>query len=149
MMIAVSPTRIASGIPAESRKSILDCRLLIADDDPYFCRLLTGILQRQGFSNISFAEGGFSALRQIELHPFDLILLDMQMPDLDGLDVCKRIRAQPEFIDIPILVQTATVDRKQMGILFAAGASDFLSKPINPSELISRVITHLERRCLL
>ena len=93
-----------------------------------------GILQKQGFTNVHFADGGLTALQQVELHPFDLILLDMQMPDLDGLEVCKRIRAQPAFIDIPILVQTATVDRKQMGVLFAAGASDFLSKPVSPSD---------------
>jgi phosphoserine phosphatase RsbU/P len=134
---------------AADRGSILGCTLLIADDDPLCRRLLAGILQKQGFTKFLFAEGGYSALQQIEHHQPDLVLLDMQMPDLSGLDVCKRIRAHAALIDVPILMQTATVDRKQMGVMFAAGASDFLSKPINPSELISRVITHLERRCLL
>jgi sigma-B regulation protein RsbU (phosphoserine phosphatase) len=134
---------------AADRAGILECTLLIADDDPLCRRLLAVILQKQGFTKFLFAEGGHSALQQIEHHQPDLVLLDMQMPDLSGLDVCKRIRAQPSLIDIPILMQTATVDRKQMGVMFAAGASDFLSKPINPSELIARVITHLERQCLL
>lgn len=138
-----------SGMMIADQKRVLGCTLLIADDDPMCRRLLAGILRKQGFTQFRFAEGGYSALQQIESDKPDLVLLDMQMPDLGGLEVCQRIRAQPDLVDIPILVQTATVDRKQMGTLFAAGASDFLSKPINPSELISRVITHLERRCLL
>jgi sigma-B regulation protein RsbU (phosphoserine phosphatase) len=134
-------------VPAD--KSIYDAKILIADDEPLCRRLLAGILQRQHFTNFRFAEGGHSALQQIESFQPDLVLLDMQMPDLTGLEVCQRVRAKPELVDLPILVQTATVDRKEMGILFAAGATDFLSKPINPSELISRVTVHLERRSLL
>jgi sigma-B regulation protein RsbU (phosphoserine phosphatase) len=129
--------------------SIYDAKILIADDEPLCCRLLAGILRRKQFTNFRFAEGGYSALEQIQSFQPDLVLLDMQMPDLSGLDVCQRIRANPTFVDLPILVQTATVDRKEMGILFEAGASDFLSKPINPSELVSRVTVHLERRNLL
>jgi len=129
--------------------SIYDSRILIADDEPLCCRLLAGILRRKQFNNFRFAEGGHSALEQIESYQPDLVLLDMQMPDLSGLEVCLRIRADPKLVDLPILVQTATVDRKEMGILFEAGASDFLSKPINPSELISRVTVHLERRNML
>ena len=148
MNVAIDPMQSPEPAVAD-RKGILGCSLLIADDDPLCRRLVAGILQKQGFKSLRFAEGGVSALQQIESLRPDLILLDMQMPDLSGLDVCRRIRAQPALIDIPILMQTATVDRKQMGGLFAAGASDFLSKPINPSELIARVITHLERRSLL
>ena len=137
----------ATEVPAD--KSIYDSRILIADDEPLCCRLLAGILRRRQFTNFQFAEGGYSALEQIESFEPDLVLLDMQMPDLTGLDVCRRIRANPDLVDLPILVQTATVDRKEMGILFEAGASDFLSKPINPSELVSRVTVHLERRNML
>ncbi|MGA2292841.1 PP2C family protein-serine/threonine phosphatase [Bradyrhizobium sp.] len=148
MNVLVDTGKVSEPVAAD-RASILECTLLIADDDTLCRRLLAGILQKQGFRKFLFAEGGYSALQQIEQHQPDLVLLDMQMPDLSGLDVCKRIRARAALIDIPILMQTATVDRKQMGVMFAAGASDFLSKPINPSELIARVITHLERRCLL
>jgi phosphoserine phosphatase RsbU/P len=130
-------------------KSIYDAKILIADDEPLCCRLLAGILRRKQFTNFQFAGGGCSALEQIDLYQPDLVLLDMQMPDLTGLEVCQQVRARPELIDLPILVQTATVDRKEMGILFEAGATDFLSKPINPSELVARVTVHLERRSLL
>ncbi|MGY3454445.1 PP2C family protein-serine/threonine phosphatase [Bradyrhizobium sp. USDA 4353] len=122
-----------------------DARILIADDDPLCRRLVAGVLRGQKFTNIEFAEGGLSAMEQVRRFRPDLLLLDMQMPDMSGLEVCRQIRAQPDFADAPILVQTATVDRKRMGELFSAGASDFLSKPINPSELIARVVVHLER----
>ncbi|WKA29843.1 PP2C family protein-serine/threonine phosphatase [Bradyrhizobium roseum] len=128
---------------------IRDAKILIADDDPLSRRLLVGILQKQNFRNLKVAEGGRAALELLYSFRPDLVLLDMQMPDIGGLEVCQKARAHPDSVDIPILVQTATVNRREMGNLFAAGASDFLSKPINPSELIARVIVHLERRELL
>ena len=137
-------------LPADaSGKTIHDARILIADDEPLSIRLLASILQKQKFKNLRFAEGGRAALELVRSFKPDLVLLDMQMPDIGGLEVCRQIRADPNFVDIPILVQTATVNRKEMGDLFAAGASDFLSKPINPSELVARVLVHLERRNLL
>jgi sigma-B regulation protein RsbU (phosphoserine phosphatase) len=142
----VSALSAGDEIKVPAGKSIYDSKILIADDEPLCCRLLAGILRRKQFTNFQFAEGGYSALEQIQSFQPDLVLLDMQMPDLSGLEVCRRIRAKPELVDLPILVQTATVDRKEMGILFEAGATDFLSKPINPSELVSRVTVHLERR---
>jgi len=139
----------AGTIEPRTDGNIFDSKILIVDDERPCCKLLAGILRRNKFTNFLFAEGGVSALEQIQSFQPDLVLLDMQMPDLSGLGVCLRVRANPAFVDLPILVQTATVDRKEMGILFEAGASDFLSKPINPSELVSRVTVHLERLNLL
>ncbi|CCE03328.1 fused response regulator/phosphatase [Bradyrhizobium sp. STM 3809] len=127
------------------RDGICDARILIADDDPLCRQLVESVLRRRNFANLEFAEGGVSALEQSRSFKPDLLLLDMQMPDMSGLDVCRRVRSDPDLADIPILVQTATFDRKKMGELFAGGASDFLSKPVNPSELIARVVVHLER----
>lgn len=140
-----------AGVPVNLAidRKILDAKILIADDESLCCRLLGGILSRKKFSNYRFADGGVSALEQIESYRPDLVLLDMQMPDIDGLEVCRRTRANPEFADLPILVQTATVNRNEMEMLFEAGASDFLSKPVNPSELVSRVTVHLERQNLV
>jgi sigma-B regulation protein RsbU (phosphoserine phosphatase) len=126
-------------------RGLYDAKILIADDDPLCRRLVAGILRGHHFANLQFAEGGLSALEQVRSFRPDLLLLDMQMPDMSGLEVCQRVRAEAEFADVPILVQTATVDRKKMGELFSCGASDFLSKPVNPSELIARVLVHLER----
>jgi phosphoserine phosphatase RsbU/P len=132
-----------------AERRIYDSAILIVDDETLCCRLLAGILRRQRFTNFHFAEGGDAALAQLQQIQPDLVLLDMQMPGLTGLEVCQRIRAKPELVDLPILVQTARVERREMGMLFEAGATDFLSKPINPSELVARVKMHLERRSLL
>ncbi|MGJ4891880.1 PP2C family protein-serine/threonine phosphatase [Bradyrhizobium sp. HKCCYLR20261] len=140
-MTMVEPAADERAVP----EGLANARILIADDDPLCRRLVAGVLRAQKFTNIEFAEGGLSAMEQVHSFRPDLMLLDMQMPDISGLDVCRRLRAKPEFADVPILVQTATVDRKKMGELFSAGASDFLSKPLNPSELIARVVVHLER----
>lgn len=128
-----------------SREGFSDAKILIADDDPLCRRLVAGVLRGQNFSNLQFAEGGISTLELMRSFRPDLLLLDMQMPDMSGLEVCREVRADPDFVDTPILVQTATVDRKKMGELFSGGASDFLSKPVNPSELIARVVVHLDR----
>ncbi|MDU6726304.1 MAG: fused response regulator/phosphatase [Bradyrhizobium sp.] len=124
---------------------VTGAKILIADDDPLCRQLVAGVLRQQKFTRLEFADGGRSALEQVRSFRPDLILLDMQMPDLNGLDVCGQLRADPDFADVPILLQTATVDRKKMGELFCGGASDFLSKPVNPSELIARVVAHIER----
>jgi sigma-B regulation protein RsbU (phosphoserine phosphatase) len=138
-----------AGIPTRASNSIYLSKILVVDDDPLSCRLLAAILNKHQFRNIRIANGGTAALEQIDSYRPDLMLLDMQMPDLSGLEVCQRIRLRPDLIDMSILVQTATVDRNEMGTLFLAGVSDFLSKPINPTELIARVTVHLERQALL
>jgi len=128
---------------------IHSAKILVVDDEPLIRQLLSGILRHHKFTNIRFAEGGDMALAQVLTWRPDLVLLDMRMPDLDGIEVCRQLRSRPDLADLPILVQTAAVDRTEMGKTFAAGASDFLSKPINPAELISRVVLHLERRSLV
>jgi DNA-binding response OmpR family regulator len=138
-----------SPLDARTEKRIHGSKILIVDDEPLCCRLLAGILRRENFTNIRFAHSGTATLELVNTFQPDLVLLDMEMPDLSGKEVCQRIRTDPALVDLPILMQTATVGRREMGILFNAGASDFLSKPINPSELVSRVTVHLERRKLL
>ncbi|WP_311982465.1 fused response regulator/phosphatase [Bradyrhizobium japonicum] len=132
-----------------SGQAVRNARILIADDEPLTRKLLAGILQAQHFTNLRFAENGQDTLDLMHSFQPDLLLLDMQMPDMGGLEVCKAVRLRDEFVDVPILVQTATVNRREMGALFRAGVSDYLSKPINPAELVARVVVHLERRNLL
>lgn len=141
--------QVQQGTEDTRMRSIRESRILIADDEPLCCRLLAGILRAAHFSNVEFVHGGRDALARIQSFQPDLVLLDMQMPDLSGGEVCRQIRGDALLDDLPILMQTATVDRKEMGALFDAGASDFLSKPINPAELVSRVSVHLERRVLV
>ena len=123
---------------------IYDARNLIVNDEPLCCRLLAGILRRHNFANLQSADSGHAALQQVQALRPDLLLLDMQLPNLGGQEVCRQVRTQSEFVDLAILVQTATVDRNEMGDLIVAGASEFRSKPINPSKRVSRVTLHLD-----
>jgi sigma-B regulation protein RsbU (phosphoserine phosphatase) len=137
------------GGPAANDPGIRSARILIVDDEALSRRLLESILRRQNFTCLRTVGDGEAALREVESVEPDLVLLDYEMPDINGAEVCERLRADPRYVDLPILIQTATVDRGRMDVLFAAGASDFLSKPINPIELISRITVHLERRNML
>src|ERR1700744_5538111 len=128
---------------------VKQARIVLAYDEPMVCRLLVSLLQRRGFRNLLSVESGTAVIERLKEYKQDLLLLDMQMPDLSGVEVCKRVRTLKEFVDVPVLIQTATVSREEMGQHFADGVSDFLSKPINPTELIARVTLHLERRLLL
>ena len=96
------------------------------------------------FANLQSADSGHAALQQVQALRPDLLLLDMQLPNLGGQEVCRQVRTQSEFVDLAILVQTATADRNEMGDLIVAGASEFRSKPINPSKRVSRVTLHLD-----
>lgn len=124
-------------------------RVLIVDDHQFHRNLLAKFLSWGGVANIAYAVDGLDALEQLETFRPDLVLLDVMMPRLDGVEVCRRIRAHPSFSDVPVLFQTALNADQQRVAYFQAGATDVIGKPINPGELIARVRLHLERRMLL
>lgn len=120
-------------------------RILIVDDDPETVRLVKLMLGRQGY-NIITANSGQQALELIEIEKPDLIVLDIMMPEMDGLQVTRQIRANPRTAEIPILIFTAKtqVDDKVAG--YEAGADEYISKPIHPAELVARIKALLARR---
>jgi putative two-component system response regulator len=93
--------------------------------------------------NLSFATRGQEALALMKTHEYDLILLDIMMPEMDGYEVCRRIKAEPRLQDIPIIFVTAKVDVDSISQGFRAGAVDYLCKPFHAEELLARVNTHL------
>lgn len=113
-------------------------KILIVDDDIDTLKLVGIMLQRQGYQ-IMAANNGKKALRMVEEDAPDLILLDVMMPEMDGFEVARRLRANPKTANIPILMFTAKsqVDDKLAG--FDAGADDYLTKPAHPAELLARV----------
>ena len=113
-------------------------RLLIVDDDRDSLKLIGLMLQRRGYEIVA-AQSGTQALAKVESDMPDLIILDVMMPDLDGYEVCRSLRADPKTASTPIIMFTAKtrVDDKVAG--FQAGADDYLTKPIHPAELTSRV----------
>lgn len=119
-------------------------KILIVDDDLDTLKLVGLILQRQGYQ-IAAANGGQAAVAKASAEKPDLILLDLMMPDLDGYEVARRLRADPATARIPIIMFTAKtlLDDKVAG--FEAGADDYLTKPTHPAELVAHVKALLAR----
>jgi two-component system response regulator MprA len=120
-------------------------RILIVDDEEYITDFLTLGLRYEGF-DIQAAKNGIEALNQATKDHPDLIILDVMLPMLDGLSVCKQLRANNNTSSIPILMLTARddVDDRVMGL--EAGADDYLVKPFAYKELLARVRALLRRR---
>jgi len=119
-------------------------KILIVDDDLDSLKLIGLMLQRQGYEIVA-ANAGAQAIAKAAGELPDLIILDVMMPDMDGYEVSRRLRANPDTRDIPIIMFTAKtlVDDKVAG--FEAGADDYLTKPTHPAELASRVKAVLAR----
>ena len=120
-------------------------RILIADDDPQGVELLEAYLANTGY-DVRSACDGEDALRQIQEWQPDLVLLDVMMPKISGFEVCKRIKAGPETRDIVVLMVTALDQHSDIDRAVEAGTNDFLTKPINKTELLLRVRALLESR---
>lgn len=120
--------------------------LLIVDDVPAIHTMLSALLREDSYELIHAFSGEEALAMAISEAP-DLILLDIMMPDIDGFEVCRRLRATTEVADVPIIIVTALTDRQSRLTGLAAGADDFVSKPFDQAELRARVrtITRLDR----
>lgn len=112
--------------------------VLVVDDDAVMCRTLCRLLQGQGYQ-VRFASDGSQAIDRAEAEPPDLVLLDLNLPDIDGLVVCKMLRAGPRTADIPIIVLTARDGVENERKSRAAGASEYVSKPFDVHALLGWV----------
>lgn len=118
-------------------------KILSVDDDPTLLELLSAVLASIGQTEVTTAESAakaFSILKNTT-EPFDCFLLDIQMPDIDGIQLCKAIRLMPEYRRTPILMITAMSDKAYIDKAFTAGATDYISKPFNVVELSARINT--------
>ena len=114
--------------------------ILIVDDDPSARYILEGLLLREGY-HLEFACGGQEALEKAQILIPSLILLDVMMPEMDGFEVCRKLRAIPLLAEVPIIIITSLEDRGSRLEGIQAGADDFLSKPFDREELRARVRT--------
>lgn len=119
-----------------------DARILVVDDQESNVRVLSDMLGQLGFGIIA-TTAGEQALKCLSGQQVDLILLDVLMPEMDGFEVCSRIRMQPQFAGIPIVFLSAADDKAFIVRALEAGAVDYVTKPFNQAELASRVKTHL------
>jgi DNA-binding response OmpR family regulator len=117
--------------------------VLVVDDNSENLRLLCGILEEHDYQT-AMAKGGKDALRFLEKENADLVLLDIMMPDENGIEICKRIKKSIGTKDVPIIFVTARAESEDVVKGFKAGAVDYVTKPFNPSELLARVRTHIE-----
>ena len=117
--------------------------VLIVDDNPKNLQILGNYLLKEGF-NVEFALDGNSALDWIERTEFDIILLDIVMPGMNGLEVCRIIKNDPVKHKIPVIFLSAAVDTESILDGFDIGAVDYIIKPFNQKELIARVRTQIE-----
>ncbi len=129
--------------PAPSHRGFV----LIVDDEEQNRMLLRDSLEARDYE-IAEAENGEQALEQVAQRPPDVILLDVMMPKMDGFEVCRRLKTDPNTAAIPILMVTALGERKERMIGIAAGANDFLSKPVDLQDLTLRVRNSVHSRRL-
>ena len=120
-------------------------KILLVDDEEDILEFLSYNLKKEGF-RIDTANNGISALKKLEKSKPDLIILDVMMPEMDGIEVCEKIREQDNFDDVLILFLTARSEEYSELAGFSAGADDYITKPIKPKLLVSRVNAILKRK---
>jgi DNA-binding response OmpR family regulator len=117
--------------------------ILIVDDIPSNIRLMVSILDEQGYS-VSYAQSGQSAIELCKKVNFELILLDVMMPGMDGFEVCKELRKMENYVDVPVIFLTARTDQESILKGFETGGVDYVTKPFREKELLMRIKTHLD-----
>ncbi len=121
--------------------------ILVVDDMPQNVRMLGERLKRMGYA-VCTASSGVEALAQAAAHAPELILMDINMPDMDGYEVCRRLKEDPQLRKIPVLFISALIDTDDKVEAFNAGGVDYVTKPFEFKEVNARVKTHLELRRL-
>lgn len=112
--------------------------LLIVDDELDNFDVLETLLMREGY-DLRYAPNGKTALTCLENSPPDAVLLDVMMPEMDGIEVCRRIKASPVWNHLPVIMVTALTAKEDLARCLDAGADDFISKPVNAQELRARI----------
>ncbi|MCI0371993.1 MAG: response regulator [candidate division NC10 bacterium] len=119
-------------------------RVLIVDDEKDIVELVRYHLEKEGFQCLQAADGG-TALRLTRQHRPDLLILDLMLPGLDGLEVCRLLRQDPATARLPILMLTAKAEEVDRVVGLEVGADDYVVKPFSPRELVARVKAILRR----
>ena len=121
----------------------LSYNVLIVDDVVDNIQIAMNILREENY-NLTFALSGEEALTLANTNQFDIILLDIMMPNIDGFTVCERMRAMPEYANVPIIFLTAKTDIDSISRAFELGGTDYVTKPFHAAELLARVKSQLE-----
>ena len=125
-------------LPRTSGSSLI----LVVDDEPKNIQVVGPLLLKQGHEVIA-AGSGEEALAKLRAARPDLILLDVMMPGMSGFELCRKLQAQPEWKDVPVIFLSAVTDKSFIMEALQAGAMDYVTKPFHGPELLSRVQVHL------
>src|SRR5690606_8989682 len=120
-------------------------RILVVDDEPDILELVRLALVEAGFA-VETAASGAAALAALRRAPPALVVLDLMLPDVSGTELCRMIRARPEWAGVLVLMLTAKGDEVDRIVGFELGADDYVTKPFSPRELVLRVRALLRRR---
>jgi two-component system sensor histidine kinase/response regulator len=118
-------------------------RILVVDDQAANIQIIGVVLGQQGYEILPATDGA-TALKRVALRTPDLILLDLMMPGMDGCEVCRQLKSKPEWKDIPVIFLSAAADKDLIVRALDSGGLDYITKPFNHAELVSRVRTQLE-----
>jgi two-component system alkaline phosphatase synthesis response regulator PhoP len=127
-----------------SIKQRWDVKVLVVDDEKDITALVAYHLEREGFRVIQ-ASDGFQALEMVKRERPNLLILDLMLPQMSGLDVCRRLRKEPETARLPILMLTAKAEETDKVLGLELGGDDYLTKPFGPRELVARVKALIRR----
>jgi two-component system KDP operon response regulator KdpE len=130
-----------SGRPQELARTDIPGRVLVVDDERQIVRALSASLGAAGYA-VNTAETGADALRSAALAPPDAVVLDLRLPDLDGVEVCRRLR---EWSQVPVVVVSAVGDESMKVTALDAGADDYVTKPYSTGELLARLRAAMRR----
>lgn len=131
----------------ELSERMISGRILVVDDNPANQEILSRRLEYQGYQ-ITLADSGTQALEKLGLEMFDLVLLDVMMPDMDGYEVLQRMKADPALVKIPVIMISACADIDHVINCIESGAEDYLPKPFNSTLLKARISATLEKKRL-
>jgi two-component system chemotaxis response regulator CheY len=113
--------------------------VLVVDDSKVMREMIIACLRGEERLGFSQAASGLEAIEQLSLHPFDLVVLDLNMPDIGGVEVVEFIRGQDKLRQLPILIVTTRGDEASQARVLAAGASRFMTKPFTPEKILGEV----------
>lgn len=119
-------------------------KILVVEDEQDIAQLVQHYLQKDGFRSVT-AMNGIEALKKIKEEKPDLIVLDLMLPEMDGLEVCKRVRSTPDTAMLPIIMLTAKAEESDTIVGLELGADDYVTKPFSPKALVARVKALLRR----